>query len=67
MKTGPPRGGAGGDNDPGAHGIKEPLGGPWASWECWLQGAAQRAHGLERGPIETTLRNQHVKPEDLFY
>ena len=29
---------------------------------CWLQ----RTHELERGLIEMTLRNQHVKPEDLF-
>ena len=50
--------GVGQCNDPGAHGL---LGG--SSWGRWLE----RAHGPQRGPIEMTLRNQHVKPEDLFF
>ena len=33
----------------------------------WLQRAQQRTHELESGFIEITLRNQHVKPEDLFF
>ena len=42
------------------------------SWRCHCHGLQegrrlQRAHELERGPIEMTLRNQHVKPEDLFF
>ena len=41
VRTGPPRGGAGGYNDPGAHGLQEAR---------WLQRAQQRAHELERGP-----------------
>ena len=52
------RGGAGGYNDPGAHGLEEGR---------LLQRAKQRADELERGPIKMTLRNQHVKPEDLFF
>ena len=58
------RGGAGGDNDPGAHGLKGAHG---LQEGRWLQRAQQRAHELEMGPIEMTLRNQHVKPEDLFF
>ena len=61
MRPGPPRRGAGDDNDFGAHGLQ---GGP--SWGRWLQGAQQRTHGLVRRPIEMTLRNQHVKLEGLF-
>ena len=48
------REGGHGENDSGAHGLQE---GRWLQW----------AHELERGPIEMTLRNQHVKPEDLFF
>ena len=49
-------GGGRGYNDPGAHegahGFQEGR---------WLQ------RELERGPIEMTLRNQQVKPEDLIF
>ena len=45
-----------------------PRGSPWALGGLrWLQGAQQRAHGFERGPIEMTLKNQHVKLEDFFW
>ena len=46
MCPGPPRGGAGEDNDPGAHGFHDGR---------WLQWGQQRAHELEREPIEITL------------
>ena len=48
------REGGKGENDPGAHGLQEGH-------------RLQRAHELERGPIEMTLRNQHAKPEDFFF
>ena len=47
-----------GDNDPGAHGLQEGR---------RPQRAQQRAHELEWGPIEMTLRNQRVKPKELFF
>ena len=58
------REGAGGYNDPGAHGF---LGGYEGAHELQEGRWLQRAHKLERGPIEMTLRNQHVNPEDLFF
>ena len=47
-------GGQGGTMTPGPHGLQEGR-------------RPQRAHELERGPIEMTLRNQRVKPKDLFF
>ena len=42
--------------------------GPWTLGGPWVSGRPlQRAHELERGPIQMTLRNQCVKPEDLFF
>ena len=54
MCPGPPRGGAGEDNDPGGPWT---LGGHGFQEGRWLQWGQQRAHELEREPIEMTLRS----------
>ena len=40
--------------------------GPWILGDPWASGRPL-ASALDKGPIEMTLRNQHVKPEDPFF
>ena len=43
------------------------LGGPWASGRPLASAGPTEGPWAQEGPIEMTLRNQHVKPEDLFF
>ena len=59
-RAGPPRGGAGGTMTPWPMGFRGPMGfvgfrEPSRGPMCW------------KGPIEMTLRHQHLQPEDLFF
>ena len=49
----------------GGRGVQWPRG-PWTLGPMGFRKTADFS-GPSRGPIEMTLRNQHVRPEDLFF
>ena len=63
FKAKPPRGGQ------GVQWPRSPwtLGGPWASKRPLASEGPAEGPWAQEGPIEMTLRNQHVRPEDLYF